>query len=45
MENLDNNQIEPNQTHDVADETVVPNGAENRADHENNTIYIVNNSE
>ena len=45
MENLDNNQIEPNQTHDVADETVVPNGAENRADHENNRIHIVNNSE
>ena len=28
---LDYNQTQPNQQHDVADDIVVPNGAENRA--------------
>ena len=46
MEDLDYNQIQPNQLHDVADDTVVPNGAENRANHDNeNVVHIVNRSE
>jgi len=46
IENLDYNQIQPNQQHDVADDTVVPNGADNRANHENeNIVHIVNRSE
>ena len=31
MEDLDKNQFQPNQLHDIADDTVVPNDAENRA--------------
>ena len=46
MGDLDYNQIKPNQLHDVADDTVVPNGAENRAHYDNDSIiYIVNSCE
>ena len=46
MEDLDYNQIQPNQLHDVADDIVVLNGAENRANHDNeNLVHIVNGSE
>ena len=46
MEDLDYNQTQPNQQHDVADDIVVPNGAENRANHDNeNMVHIVNRSE
>ena len=46
MDDLDNNQFQPNQLHDVADDTVVPNDAENRANHDNNNIvHLMNNRE
>ena len=45
MGDLDYNQIIPNQLHDVADDTVVPNGTENRANHDiENIVHIVNGS-
>ena len=46
MEDLDNNQFQPNQPHDVADYTVAEIGAENSANHENDDIvHIMNNRE
>ena len=46
MEDLDYNQTQPNQQHDVADDIVAPNGAENRANHDNeNMVHIMNRSE
>ena len=46
MEDLDNNQFQPNQPHDVADNTVAPNDAENRANHDNDDIvHMMNNRE
>ena len=44
MGDLDYNQINPNQLHDVADDTVVPNGAENRAHYDNDGIVHIMNS-
>ena len=42
MEDLDYNQTQPNQQHDVADDIVVPNCAENRANHDNeNMVHIL----
>ena len=44
IEDLDNNQIQPNQPHDVADNKVAQTGAENRANHDNdNIVHIMNN--
>ena len=44
MEDLDNNQFQPNQPHDVADDTVVPTDAENRANHDNdNIVHMMDN--
>ena len=41
MEDFDYNQIQQNQLHDVADDTMMPDGAENRADHDNeNVVHI-----
>ena len=34
MEDLNYNQTQPNQQHVVVDDIVVPNGAENRANHD-----------
>ena len=46
MEDLDNNQFQPNQPHDVADDTVASNDAENRANHDNDDIvHMMNNRE
>ena len=46
MEDLDNNQFQPNQLHDVADDTVEQTGAENKANHDNSDIiHIMNNLE
>ena len=46
MDDLDNNQFQPNQLHDVADDTMAPNDAENRANHDNNNIvHLMNNRE
>ena len=46
MEQLDNNQFQPNQPHDVADDTVAPNDAENRENHGNDDIvHMMNNRE
>ena len=45
MDDLDNNQFQPNQLH-VADDTVALNDAENRANHDNNNIvHLMNNRE
>ena len=44
MEDLHNNQFQPNRPHDVADDTVAQTGAENRAYHDNDDIvHIMNN--
>ena len=46
MEDLDNDQFQPNQPHDVADDTVAQIGTENRANHKNdNIVHIMNNRE
>ena len=46
MEDLNYNQTQPNQQHDVVDDIVVPNGAENRANHDKeNMVHIMNRSE
>ena len=46
MEDLDNNRFQPNQPHDVADDTVAQIGAENRANHDNDDIvHSMNNRE
>ena len=44
MEGLDNNQFQPNQPHDVTDNTVTQIGDEKRANHDNDNI-IINNRE
>ena len=46
MEDLENNQFQPNQPHDITNDTVAQIGAENRANHDNNVIvHIINNRE
>ena len=46
MEDIDNNQFQPNQLHDIADDTVVQLGAEKRTNHDNDDIvHIINNRE
>ena len=46
MEDLDNNQFQPNQPHDIANDTVAHIGAENRANHDNDDmVHIMNNRE
>ena len=46
LEDSDNNQFQPKQPHDVADDTVTQNDAENRANHDNDDIlHIINNRE
>ena len=46
MEDLDNNQFQPNQSHDIANDTVAQTGAGNRANHDNGDIvHIMNNRE
>ena len=46
MEDLDNNQFQPNQPHDVTDDTVAQIGAENRANHgSDDIVHIINNRE
>ena len=46
MEDLDNNQFQPNKPHDVADDTVAQIGAENRVNHGNDDIvHIMKNRE
>ena len=46
MEDLDNYQFQPKQPHDGADDTVAPNDAENRANHDNGDIvHMMNNRE
>ena len=43
---LDNNQFQPNQSHDIANDTVAQTGAGNRANHDNGDIvHIMNNRE
>ena len=44
MEDLDNNQFQPNQPPDVADDSVVQTGGENRANHDNDDIVHTMNS-
>ena len=46
MEKLNNNQFQPNQPHDVADDTVAQIGARNRANQDNDDIvHIMNDPE
>ena len=46
MEDFDNYQFQPNQPHDVADDTVAQTGSENRASHNSDDIlHIMNNRE
>ena len=46
MGDLDNDQVNPNTLHDFADNTVVPAGAENVANHGNNRrVHLMNNRE
>ena len=46
MEDLNNNHFQPNQPHDVADDTVAQNGAENRENHDNDDmVHMMNNCE
>ena len=46
MEDLDNDKFQPNQPHDITNDTVAQIGAENRANHDNNVIvHIINNRE
>ena len=46
MGDLDNDQMNPNILHDFADNTVVPAGAENGANHGNNRrVHLMNNRE
>ena len=46
MEDLDNNQFQPNELHDIADDTVAQTGVENRANHVNDDdVHMVNNGE
>ena len=46
MEDLGNNQFQPNQLHDIANDTVAQIGAENIANHNNDDIvHIINNCE
>ena len=44
MEDLDNNQFQPNQAHEITNNTVVQIGTQNRANHDNEDIeHIMNN--
>ena len=44
MEDLDNNQFQPNVLHDIADDTVAQTGVENRANHVNDDeVHMANN--
>ena len=46
MEDLDNNQFQRNELHDIADDTVAQTGVENGANHVNDDdVHIVNNRE
>ena len=46
MEDLGNNQFQPNQLHDISNDTVAQTGAENIANHSNDDIvHIMNNCE
>ena len=46
MEDLDNNQLQPNQPHDIVNDTVAQIGAENRTNHDNDDmVHIMNNRE
>ena len=46
MGDLDNDQMNPNILHGFADNTVVPAGAENGANHGNNRrVHLMNNRE
>ena len=46
MEDLGNNQFQPNQLHDISNDTVAQIGAENIANHNNDDIvHIMNNCE
>ena len=45
MEDLDNNQFQPNILHDVANDTVAPLGVENVAYHETNNVHRMNSRE
>ena len=46
MEDLDNNRYQPNELHDIADDTVAQTGVENRANHVNDDdVHMVNNRE
>ena len=46
MEDLDNNQFQPNQLYDIANDTVAQTGAECRPNHDNvNIIHVMSNSE
>ena len=43
VEKLNNNQFQPNQPHDVADDTVAQIGARNRANQDNDDIVHITN--
>ena len=46
MEDLGNNRYQPNELHDIADDTVAQTGVENRANHVNDDdVHMVNNRE
>lgn len=49
MEDLDNNQFQPNQLHDIAKNIVAQIGAENEVSHDNedndDIVHMMNNSE
>ena len=46
MEDLDNDQFQPNQPHDVPDDTVVQIGCENKPNQDNdNIVHVMNNRE
>ena len=46
MKDLDNNEFQTNQPHDIADNTLIQIGAENRANHDNDDIvHIMKNRE
>ena len=46
MEDVDNNQFQPNQSHNIANDVVAQTGAENGANHDNDDIvHVMNNRE
>ena len=46
MEDVDKNQFQPNQSHNIANDVVAQTGAENRANHDNDDIvHVMNNRE